>query len=254
MGTAATHHSLLLKKSTPWGPFLLASVIGHVGLLFSGVVYSWLTAPPPMDLNQKPIIAKLVRKGTPRDEKLLPRKEELPPPPQEVKGQSAPVPVPVPTPAVAAPGPSAAAAAKAQKQAGAATGADRRKQLFGAFDKTSKKTNLDDLEGAVDGDPDGDAANAEGERYWGMLSAQVRRNYDVSQTIPEQERLHLKAKVTLFLSKTGGVLKQSIVSSGNPLFDNAVLAALKKAAPFSPPPEHLRDSLQKVGVTLEFKP
>ncbi len=38
------------------------------------------------------------------------------------------------------------------------------------------------------------------------------------------------------------------------LFDSAVLAAVKKASPFSPPPDHLRDALQKSGIVLEFSP
>ncbi len=259
MGTAASHHSLLVSKPAAWGPFLVGSVAAHVGLVLVGILYSWLTAGPAIDLNQKPIKASLVRLGKPRDEKLLPRKEELPAPPQEVKAPDAPAPVPVPevvkpTPTAPALAPSPPAKA-AQKQAGEASGVDRRKKLFGAFDKTSKKTDLDELEGAADGDPNGTSATAEGERYYGMLDAQVRRHFDVSQTIPEQERIRLKAHVALFLSKTGGILKVALArSSGNALFDNAVLAAVKKAAPFSPPPDHLRDALQKTGVTLEFTP
>ena len=42
--------------------------------------------------------------------------------------------------------------------------------------------------------------------------------------------------------------------SGNELFDSAVLGAVKKAAPFSAPPEHLRDSLKKSGVAFVFTP
>jgi protein TonB len=42
--------------------------------------------------------------------------------------------------------------------------------------------------------------------------------------------------------------------SGNELFDSAVLGAVKKAAPFSAPPEHLRDALKKSGVPLVFTP
>ncbi|MGQ0505079.1 MAG: energy transducer TonB [Myxococcaceae bacterium] len=260
MGSAASHHSLLIKKPTAWGPFLVISLAGHFGVIAVGLFYSWLVAPPAIDFNQKPIVASLVRKGKPRDEKLLPRKEELPPPPEEVKTEAPPVPAPeapppVPTPA---PAPSIAPAppspAKVAKQEGVQNTADRRKKLFGAFDKTSKKTNLDELEGAEYGDVEGDAATAEGERYWGMLSAQIRRNYDVSQTISEQERLHLKAQVRIFITKTGSLQKVDLKTSGNPLFDSAVLSAVKKASPFSPPPEHLRASLQKVGVVLEFKP
>ena len=40
----------------------------------------------------------------------------------------------------------------------------------------------------------------------------------------------------------------------NALVNSAVLAAVKKASPFSPPPDHLRDTLQKGGIVLEFSP
>ncbi len=102
---------------------------------------------------------------------------------------------------------------------------------------------------------DGDSATAEGERYYALLSSQVRRNYNVADTIPEAERLYLKAQVQLRLGRTGEVLETRLTStSGNELFDAAVLAAVKKASPFSPPPDHLRDALQKQGVVLEFHP
>ena len=63
------------------------------------------------------------------------------------------------------------------------------------------------------------------------------------------------AQVLLRIGKGGSLLNAELVkASGNDLFDNAVLAAVKKAQPFSPPPEDLRDGLQKTGVVLEFSP
>jgi TonB family protein len=146
-------------------------------------------------------------------------------------------------------------APKPAPQPGQAQGEDRRKRLFGAFDKLAKSSKAEELEGAEDGDPSGDSATAEGERYFGLLSSQVRRHYDVADTIPESERLHLKAQVAVKLGRTGEVLEATLAkASGNPLFDSAVLSAVKKASPFSPPPNHLRNTLQKNGVVLEFRP
>ncbi len=34
----------------------------------------------------------------------------------------------------------------------------------------------------------------------------------------------------------------------------AVMGAVKRAAPFAPPPTHLRDALSKYGVVLQFRP
>jgi len=86
--------SLLARR--PEGPlvaFLFWSAVVHAVLLSLAVVYAKLHETPPLDLDQKPIRATLVRQGTPRDEKLLPRIEQPPPPPLE---QKAPEPVAAP--------------------------------------------------------------------------------------------------------------------------------------------------------------
>jgi TonB family protein len=158
--------------------------------------------------------------------------------------------------AVAIPGVKPEPAPKPTPQKGETKGEDRRNRLFGAFDKFSKSTKPpEELDGAEDGDPNGDSATAEGERYFGLLSSQVRRHYNVADTIPENERMYLKAQVAMRLNRTGDVIDAKLAkASGNTLFDSAVLAAVKKASPFSPPPDHLRDTLQKSGIVLEFSP
>jgi TonB family protein len=252
----AVSQSMLAARPSRLGLFLGVSMAGHGLLVVVGLVYSFLTAGPKMDPNIPVIKATLVRQGKPRDEKLLPRKEQPPPPPKEVKAPPAPpaeatkppekavVPIPVAKP------PPAPAPQKGDK-----SGEDRRKRLFGAFDKTAKKAELEELEGAEDGDLEGDSATAEGERYYALLSTQVRRNYNVAESIPEAERMYLKAQVQVRLARTGEVLESRLTTaSGNDLFDSAVLSAVKKGSPFSPPPDHLRDALQKQGVVLEFHP
>jgi len=146
----------------------------------------------------------------------------------------------------------AAPAPPKAKQAGEKK-ADPRQQLMGAFDKMSK--SKPDTTGAADGDPSGDAAVAEGEAYYARLKSQITRFYDVSQTIPDAERIRLTAQVAVFISPAGQLERARLAkSSGNDLFDSAVMAAVKHAAPFSPPPTHLRDSLEKYGVVLMFRP
>jgi TonB family protein len=254
----AVSHSLLVSRPSPVRRFLLASVLAHAVIVASGLIYNALVAGPHIVLDAKPITATLVRRGKPRDKALLPRKEELPPPPKEEKAPPAP-PTPTPEPpkpVEAGPAPMATpAAAKPPPQKGDSA-AERRKKLFGAFDRTSKSTREpEELEGEEDGDPDDDSATAEGERYYGLLSVQVKRRYDVSDTIPESERLRLRALVALRISRTGEVLDVQLSrGSGNDLFDAAVIAAVKRASPFSPPPEPLRAALQRDGVVLEFRP
>lgn len=272
----AVSQSLLVSRRSRLGLYLGASVAGHVVVLLVVALYARFTDGPRVDLSQKPIRATLVRLGKPRDAKLLPRKEQPPPPPpKKVEAPPAPpTPAPpkpeptkvaVPMPGVKAePKPASTAkkpepsksTSKPTPQKGEANGEDRRKRLFGAFDKFSKSSKQDEeLEGAEDGDPHGDSATAEGERYFGLLSSQVRRHYDVADTIPEAERLYLKAQVAVRIDRTGEVLEARLAkASGNALFDSAVLAAVKRASPFSPPPDHLRDVLRKSGVVLEFSP
>jgi TonB family protein len=254
----AVSHSLLVSRPSAVRRFLVASVLAHAVLVASGLVYNALVTGPTLVLDPKPITATLVRRGKPRDKALLPRKEQLPPPPKEEKAPPAP-PAPTPEPpkpVEAGPAPLAApAAAKPPPQKGDSA-AERRKKLFGAFDRTSKSTREpEELEGEEDGDPDGDSATAQGERYYGLLSTQVKRRYDVSDTIPDSERLQLRALVALRISRTGEVLDVKLSrGSGNDLFDAAVIAAVKRASPFSPPPEPLRASLQRDGIVLEFRP
>jgi TonB family protein len=250
----AVARSLLARKPLRMRGFLIASVIAHGLLLIAIVASSYLRLSPAIDLNQQPIKASLVRLGKPRDEKLLPRKEEPPPPSEEPVKEAPPVPkLPEPKRAVAIPD----AKAEASRKSGTAekSAADRRKELLSALSRTSKGAHPEELEGQPDGDPGGDSATAEGERYFGLLRAQIQRNYDVSQTIPEQERMHLKAQVAVLIGRSGEVLRVQLSrSSGNQLFDSSVLAAVKKASPFSPPPDHLRDPLQRRGIALEFRP
>jgi TonB family protein len=244
--SASSPSSLLATPPQPLGRFLVPSVLVHAVLLGLVLGYGALTARPLIDLDQKPIVAKLVRQGTPRDEKLLPRIDETPPPPKEQAPPPAPAPVAVPSPAAPAP-------AKT-KAPGQKTG-DERQKLLGAFDQMSKTKRPAEVSGALDGDTSGDASESEGERYYGQLSAQVKRFYDVSETIPDQERVRLVAQVALFIDSSGQLSRVRLAKpSGNDLFDSAVLEAVKRAAPFAPPPVHLRSALQKYGIVLQFRP
>lgn len=249
--TARTE-SLLDPRPTPLVAFLGVSVVVHVLFGVALSAFSYLFSPPRVVLDQTPIKASLVRLGKKRDEKLLPRKEEPPPPPPPAEKVAPAVTPPAAEKAIAVP--SKDAKPEAKKDA-AKDSKDGKKSLFDAFNKTGRQSKPEELEGAEDGDKDGDSAKQEGERYFGLLSAVVKRNYDVSDTIPEGERRLLRATVVIKLGATGELLDVDLAKgSGNELFDAAVTGAVKKAAPFGPPPDHLRDSLKKTGVQLVFSP
>lgn len=248
---AAAPYSLLENRPSPLPVFVLASSVGHVLVVLLWLVGTWLLSGPKVDLAQTPMKASLVRLGKPRDEKLLPRKEEEPaPPPKKVEEVAAPTPPAPPDTAVKIPTKDARLE-KAKKEDRKET----KKSLFEAFGKAGKQGKAEELEGQADGDLDGDAAKQEGERYFGLLNSVVKRNYDVSNTIDEAERRRLRAEVALRIGPAGELMEVNLTkASGNELFDSAVLGAVKKAAPFSAPPEHLRDSLKKSGVAFVFTP
>lgn len=250
--TARTE-SLLQPRPTPIVGFVAISIAAHLVFPVLLTIIGWLISPPKITLDQQPIKASLVRLGKKRDDKLLPRKEEPPPPPPPAE-KTAPAVAPAP-PDKAVAIPSKDAKADPKKDAAKEPAKDTKKSLFDAFNKTGRATPAEELEGDPDGDKDGDSAKQEGERYFGLLSAVVKRNYDVSDTIPEAERRALRATVVIKLGATGELVDVELSKgSGNELFDGAVVGAVKKAAPFGPPPEHLRESLKKNGVALVFSP
>lgn len=244
--------SLLVDRPSPLPLFVAGSVVGHGLAVAAWLILGWAFAGPKVDLTQTPIKASLVRLGKPRDEKLLPRKEEeAPPPAPKVEEVAVPKPAAADT-AIKIPTKDAKPEKSADKKDGAK---DAKKSLFDAFNRTGKQGKPQELEGQADGDPDGDSAKQEGERYFGLLNAVVKRNYDVSNTIDEAERRRLRAEVALRIGPAGELLDVTVTrASGNELFDSAVVGAVKKAAPFSAPPEHLRDSLKKAGVAIVFTP
>lgn len=245
MTSEGASSSLLTARPSPLPVFVLLSVLGH-GLVVGGwLVLSWALSGPKVDLEQKPIKASLVRLGKKRDEKLLPRKEEPPPPPPPRAEEVA----------VVAPKPPDNAVKIPTKDAKPEKTASPKKSLFDAFAKTAKESKPEELEGDPEGDPNGDSAIQEGERYYGLLNSVVKRNYDVSSTIDEAERRRLRAEVAIRIGPGGELLDVNLQKpSGNELFDSAVLGAVKKAAPFAPPPQHLRDALKKNGVAFVFTP
>jgi outer membrane biosynthesis protein TonB len=251
--------SALAKRPIALGRFVGFSVAGH-GAALALLIFaqSYFLSGPRLDLNQKPIHATLVRLGKQRDEKLLPRIEEPPPPPPPKTQPDAPAPedakppdppaVPIAIPNVVPP------PVKAPKHEGPADSTTRRKTLFSAFNKRGKVAE-EELEGDANGDPNGDSATAEGDPYWGLLQSQVKRHYDIAQTLSEEQRARLRTVARLYIGLSGQLIKTELETpSGNSLFDSAVLGAIRRAAPFNPPPDRFRKDLQRGGVALVFTP
>jgi colicin import membrane protein/protein TonB len=225
-------------------PAVAFSAVLHAGLVTWG-----LLRPPgvPIDLEQKPIVAKLVRIGEKKPEEYLPRKEAAPPP-----APAAPAPVVVSGPAAPAAPSKPAAPAPAPKPQAAAPARGAGTTLASVLSKVEREVQ-DERWGAPDGDPLGDADTAEeGDRYLALVDRELKANYRVPATIPERERLYLKATVVLFIEANGRVSRWKVVTpSGNPTFDAAVERTLEQSPRLPPPPDHVRERFRN-GLPIAF--
>jgi colicin import membrane protein/protein TonB len=241
--------SALSRRDRLW-PAITASLVAHA------LAVAWTAArqdAPPLHLDQKPIVAKLVRLGEKRPEEWLPRREAAPPP------AAAPAPkVAVPAaPAAAKPAaPSPAAKAPAPSPAPAAVAGPPRAGPASLASILSKvQRDVDERRfGDPGGDPAGDSDTAEGDQYAALVDRALRANYVVPATVPERERMHLEADVILWIEPDGRITRwKQDRPSGNPTFDAAVERTLRATARVPPPPEHLRDTYRRVGIQLLFR-
>ena len=200
------------RRDRLW-PAALASAAVHAAL----IVWALLHVPAPaIDLEQKPIVAKLVRLGEKRPEQYLPRREVAPPPPAPVRG----------------------------------TG----NTLASVMSKVQKQVKEEQW-GSPDGDPAGDSETAEeGDRYLAVVKRAIESNYQVfSTTVSDRERMYLKTAVVLYIDPDGRLSRWHIETpSGNGGFDAAVERALRSTR-VPPPPDGQKD-LYRRGIAIVFTP
>jgi colicin import membrane protein len=226
-------------------PAVLLSAAVHAALVAAIVVRNVAI----IDLEQKPIVAKLVRLGPKKPEEYLPRKEEPPPPP----APAAPAAPPVESPSAAAPSPTAKGpAAKPAPGARSAPGATGTSSLANVLSRVRKQVD-DTRWGDPQGDPNGVASEGtEGDRYLALVTAALQGNYHLPATISEKERLYLKATVVLYLEPDGRIARWQFASrSGNAAFDDALERAIRDTR-LPPPPPESRERYRKVGIGVNF--
>lgn len=273
-GSGASARSVLARQRSPYSWAWAASLLLH-GLVFSAAfATSFIQGCGGRKEPEKPVVAKLVRLGEPREKHLLPRIPKAPPTPpasrdapevrpgkelnapvrEEAPRPPEPQPEPKPTQAPSTP----TAAPKAPAQAAApkdskpkSSELDDILKRFAAADREGK---AEPLPGMPDGDPMGDAEQAaEGERYLALVQRRLRDHYLLPSTIPESERIRLSAIVRIHIEKSGRIARYDIEkSSGNPQFDAALEAAVTKASPLPPPPEHLLRTFGE-GFPVRFR-
>lgn len=230
-------------------PLALSAAL-HVVLLGGGILlYSMQPSEPS---STKPIVAKLVRLGKPRDPHLLPRKAL----PAVAPAAAAPVPLPgapVRPPAPGA-GPAASKPAPQLSREARMLQALARAQSGAKLEPAPAARPPEEAEGAADGDVRGDAANAEeGDRYLALVRRAVQDNYVLPSTIGDKERLYFKATVVVYVHPTGKILRYVIeTSSGNDIFDRALERAIRKTVLPVPPPA-LAGAVREEGIGFIFQ-
>ncbi|HEY7725510.1 MAG TPA: TonB C-terminal domain-containing protein [Anaeromyxobacteraceae bacterium] len=237
--TAATP---LVPRADRFWTAVAASAAVHVAA--AGLA---LARRPPalVDLEQKPIVARLVRLGEKRPEHLLPRKEEAAP--QEASAPASGPPAPPAPPAAPRPGASPAPRAGAP--------APRGPDAFAAALSRIRRDRLrqEPTAGDPSGDPLGDTSEpSAGDRYLALVQRALHEVYDAPLTISERDRAHLRANLVLHIEASGTVAGWDFESrSGNAAFDEALARAVRSAR-LPPPPPDLRKRVRGEGLLVRF--
>jgi colicin import membrane protein/protein TonB len=233
------------RRDRMW-PAVVVSVAVHAAAI------AWAVAEggPAIDLEQKPIVARLVRLGEKRPKEYLPRKEEPPPEP----APAAPAPAPQVSTAAAVPtkpgpGPKAPPA-----PASTAKGASGTSTLSNVLTRVRKQVDEEDRWGDPEGDPLGDASDgSEGDRYLALAQRALQERYVLPTTISEKERLYLKAVVVLYVEPDGRISRFRFeTTSGNAAFDDALERAIRQTR-LPPPPPESRELYRRTGLAVGFK-
>ena len=245
---SATLDSPLVPRRDRFWALVGSSAVVHLGLVAAGLL---LRPPPLIDLEQKPIVAKLVRLGEKRPEHLLPRKEEPPPAAGEPEAPPAPAPPGPQAPRAPAPQPSTPAPKPTTAPTRGKPGA-----MASALDRLRREPHRGaSTSGDPSGDPMGDVSEGEaGDKYLALVQRALHDTYRIPSTISEKDRLHLKATVILYLQPDGGISRWSFESrSGSGAFDDALDRAIRQAR-LPPPPAELRERYRSVGLGVRFTP
>jgi TonB family protein len=179
-------------------------------------------------------ITALLKKGKPRPKEWLPRKEPA----------AAPAP-----PKTARPPKDAKDRKKAAHPASSRV--DYSKDMSSALKDLAKD---EEREGSENGVDEGTALIAEkGNEYMTKVYSAVKGQYSVPEIITERERMFLNATVVITLNARGQIKDLTFEKrSGNQVFDSAIEAAIRRAAPFPPPPPELAGKYASEGIGIDF--
>ena len=93
-------------------------------------------------------------------------------------------------------------------------------------------------------------AKLQHDTYVADLDTHIKKNWEVPEWLAKKD---YKAQVRVKIDDRGNILSRQITkSSGNPNYDDAVLAAIDKSAPFPPPPEKFISIVTNDGILIGF--
>lgn len=88
------------------------------------------------------------------------------------------------------------------------------------------------------------------DRYFDDLEEKIRARWSIPQWLADAK---LKAQVKVLIDDRGFVTAKNIIkSSGNPVFDDSVIAAVEESSPLPPPPKRLTGLLKTRGIIFNF--
>ncbi len=253
---------------------ILISLVLHGAMLVGMVTYSrWANSATP--ISKKIITTKLVRKGKPRDKRLLP---QIPTAPKLTPKTQKAVSITKKKPTKKKPAVKrkkkkkknknkkllAAKRKKEEKKKKTQRRQEeqekRRQDMNKFINNIRKQVKIKrEAEGKQDGSPEGNLTSEQkeiiGNIYLTKLRNKILANYTLPKIITAQEKLYLTAEVILYLDSRGNVI--NIVfhkTSDNKHFNNALISAIKNSEPFPPPPTELVGIFRKEGALINFKP
>jgi TonB family protein len=214
---------------------ILGSAAAHAGLIILLIIGGLVKDSGGREHVK---ITALLKKGTPRPKDWLPRKEAAtaPAPPKNVRP--------------------AKDAKKVDSNARKASSrVDYSRDMASALSGLAKEGGKEDSgEGSPDGVDEGTALIAQkGNEYMTKLYSAVKGQYSVPEIITERERQFLNATVVITINARGQIKNLTFEKrSGNQVFDSAIENAIRRAAPFPPPPAELADKYASEGIGIDF--
>jgi TonB family protein len=226
---------------------LLVTVALHGGLGYL-VYHSQMSTPPPPPVVRDLMVTKLVKLGAKREKFWLPRIETAPPPPPppkaEIKLATNPDAAPAPPPPVKPP-----PQPEDKRIPTDLKRALQRAKMLAAAAKDEPP------EGSLTGSERGTSSTAEeGDAYGSAVEEAIHRHWNAPSGLLDDAALKgLAAEVRVPIAPDGRLGAPSLARpSGNELFDNSCLEAVRATERVPPIPPEVRSRFRH-GVVIEFQ-